>query len=94
MTLASGVKRFWLAAVMLALCAAAAYALTHLFSGRGAWIHFGAMLGTIMAANVFFVIMPGQREMVKAKVESPRALFCSPELTVCCNGMTRPACLV
>jgi len=64
-----GKREPWLAAVMLALCAAAAYALTHLFSGRGAWIHFGAMLGTIMAANVFFVIMPGQREMVKAKVE-------------------------
>jgi uncharacterized membrane protein len=56
-----------LAAVMLALCALAAYALTHLFSGRGAFIHFGAMLGTIMAANVLMVIMPGQREMVKAK---------------------------
>ena len=58
-----------LATVMLVLCALAAWALTHLFSGRGATIHFGAMLGTIMAANVFFVIMPGQREMVKAKVE-------------------------
>ena len=58
-----------LAAVMLVLCAAAAYALTHLFSGRGAYIHFGAMLGTIMTANVFFVIMPGQREMVKARVD-------------------------
>ncbi len=58
-----------LAAVMLALCTVAAYALTHLFSGRGAYIHFGAMLGTIMTANVFFVIMPGQREMVKARVE-------------------------
>jgi len=58
-----------LAALMLALCTVAAYALTQLFSGRGAFIHFGAMLGTIMAANVFFVIMPAQREMVKAKVE-------------------------
>jgi uncharacterized membrane protein len=57
----------WLAAAMLALCTLAAYALTHLFSGRGAFIHFGAMLGTIMAANVLMVIMPGQREMVKAK---------------------------
>jgi uncharacterized membrane protein len=40
-----------------------------LFSGRGAYILFGAMLGTIMAANVFFVIIPGQREMVRAKAE-------------------------
>jgi uncharacterized membrane protein len=58
-----------LAATMLALCAVAAWTLTHLLSGRGAFIHFGAMLGTIMAANVFFVIMPGQREMVKAKLD-------------------------
>ena len=52
---------------VLALClAAAAYALCHLFSGRGAYLEFGAMLGTIMVANVFFVIIPGQRAMVRA----------------------------
>jgi uncharacterized membrane protein len=43
-----------------------AFVLCHLFSGRGAYIHFGAMLGTIMVANVFFVIMPGQRALVEA----------------------------
>ena len=52
---------------VLALClAGAAYALCHLFSGRGAYLEFGAMLGTIMTANVFFVIIPGQRAMVRA----------------------------
>ena len=50
-------------------CAAAAWALCHIFSGRGAYIHFGAMLGTIMVLNVYFVIIPGQRELVKAKEE-------------------------
>ena len=44
----------------------AAFALCHLFSGRGAYIHYGAMLGTIMVANVFFVIIPGQKQMVAA----------------------------
>ena len=58
-----------LAGVLLVLCAAAAWALCHLFSGRGAFIHFGAMLGTIMAANVFFVIIPGQKDLVRAKAE-------------------------
>ena len=48
---------------------AAAFALCHLFSGRGAFMEFGAMLGTIMVANVFFVIIPGQRAMVRAKRE-------------------------
>lgn len=43
-----------------------AYGLCQVFSGRSAFIHFGAMLGTIMVANVFFIIMPGQRKMVDA----------------------------
>jgi uncharacterized membrane protein len=56
-----------LATVLLVLCAAAAWAMCSLFSGRGAFIHFGAMLGTIMVANVAMVIIPGQRALVKAK---------------------------
>ncbi|MFM1989116.1 MAG: hypothetical protein RJA99_2073 [Pseudomonadota bacterium] len=58
-----------LAGVLLALCSLAAWGLCQLFSGRGAFIHFGAMLGTIMAANVFFVIIPGQKDLVRAKAE-------------------------
>jgi uncharacterized membrane protein len=46
-----------------------AYFYAHVFSGRAAYIHFGAMLGTIMAANVFFVIIPSQKAMVKAARE-------------------------
>jgi uncharacterized membrane protein len=60
--------------LMLALLLSlAAWALCHLFSGRGAYILFGAIIGTMMVANVFFVIIPGQREMVRAKREG-RAL--------------------
>ena len=55
-----------LAAVLLLLLALTAWGLTKLFSGRGAFIHFGAILGTIMAANVAHVIIPGQRRMVEA----------------------------
>jgi uncharacterized membrane protein len=70
-------RPMWLAAVIAAFACAAAYALCHLFSGRAAFVQFGAMLGTIMVANVFFVIIPGQREMVRSKQESrepdPRA---------------------
>lgn len=46
------------------LLAAAAFGLQHVFSGRAAYIHVGAIIGTIMAANVFFVIIPGQRKML------------------------------
>jgi uncharacterized membrane protein len=38
--------------------------LSHLFSARAAYLHVGAALGTIMAANVFRVIIPSQRAMV------------------------------
>jgi uncharacterized membrane protein len=41
-----------------------AYGLTHLFSGRAAFIHFGAILGTIMVANVWIRILPGQQKML------------------------------
>ena len=36
------------------------------FSGRASYMHFGALLGTLMAANVFFIIIPGQKRMVNA----------------------------
>ena len=61
-----------LAAVMFALVAALAWGLCQLFSGRGAYIHFGAVLGTIMVANVFFVIIPGQKQMVAAAARGER----------------------
>lgn len=41
-----------------------AYGLAHTFSGRAAFIHFGAILGTIMVANVWIRILPGQRKML------------------------------
>jgi uncharacterized membrane protein len=50
----------------LLMIAALAWALTHVFSGRAAYIHLGAVLGTIMTANVWFRILPSQRKMVAA----------------------------
>ncbi|HEY6982114.1 urate hydroxylase PuuD [Reyranella sp.] len=66
-----------LGGLLFLACTAAAWALCHLFSGRGAYMHFGAMLGVIMVLNVFFVIIPGQHELVKAKQEGrkPDAKF-------------------
>lgn len=55
-----------LGAVLFVLTGVLAWGLCELYSGRGAYIHFGAALGTIMVANVFFVIIPGQRDMVAA----------------------------
>lgn len=50
----------------LVLVLGVAYGLTHVFSGRAAFLHVGAMLGTLMAGNVFRVIMPAQRILVAA----------------------------
>lgn len=47
---------------------AAAYGLCQVLSARAAYIHIGAILGTCMAGNVFFVIIPGQRKMVDAMI--------------------------
>lgn len=55
-----------LSLVLFALLCGTAWGLTQVFGGRGAYIHFGAMLGTIMVANVAMVIMPSQRAMVRA----------------------------
>lgn len=55
-----------LGVVLGVLVALLAWGLCQLFGGRGAYIHFGAVLGTIMVANVFFLIIPGQRQMVAA----------------------------
>ncbi len=54
------------AIALLLLSSALAWGLCNLFSGRAAYILFGATLGTIMVANVFFVIIPGQKRMVAA----------------------------
>jgi uncharacterized membrane protein len=55
-----------LSGVLLILLVLAAWSLTRIFGGRGAFIHYGAILGTIMVANVAHVIIPGQRRMVEA----------------------------
>ena len=54
-----------LAAIVFVFVMVANYVLHQVFSARGAYIHVGAMLGTMMAANVFFHIIPGQKKMVE-----------------------------
>lgn len=53
-------------AVIFVFLVASSWVLTHLLSGRAAYLHIGAMIGTIMVANVAHVIIPGQRKMVNA----------------------------
>src|ERR671916_1327355 len=60
------------AVVAFALVVAASYLLTRLFSARAAYIHLGAIFGTIMVANVWMHILPAQRRMVEALKEGRR----------------------
>lgn len=61
------------AAISFVLIIVLAYGLTRVFSARAAYIHLGAIFGTIMAANVWMHILPAQRRMIAAlnKGEKP-----------------------
>jgi len=56
----------WLGAVVFGLIALLAWGLAHALGGRAMFMHVGTAIGTIMAANVFFIIIPGQKRMVTA----------------------------
>jgi uncharacterized membrane protein len=56
-----------LAAVLLALITLSAWGVGHLFSARAVYLQIGAMLGTMMVGNVFFVIIPAHWELVRGK---------------------------
>ena len=52
--------------VLLTVLAFTAFGLTHAYGGRAAFMQLGAMLGTIMAANVWRRIIPAQTQMLAA----------------------------
>jgi uncharacterized membrane protein len=61
-----GQRDGWFGAVIFLFIVGVAFVLSKLLSGRAAYIHVGAMIGTIMVANVLMVIIPGQKKMVAA----------------------------
>ena len=62
-------KGYWFALLGFVLLAGFAFFYANVFSGRAAYIHFGAMIGTLMVGNVFFIIIPSQKAMVSAARE-------------------------
>jgi uncharacterized membrane protein len=56
--------------ILFVLLIGAAYGFSKVFSGRGAYLHVGAIIGTIMVGNVFRIIMPAQRALVAAIAEN------------------------
>jgi uncharacterized membrane protein len=77
---------------------AAAWGLTRIFNDRGAFIHVGALIGTVMVANVFLIIIPNQRKVVAAMLAGA---FVDPKLgkqakqrSVHNNYMTLPVLII
>jgi uncharacterized membrane protein len=67
---ALGKRPALLGLILFVLLVAAAYGFSTVFSGRGAYLHVGAIMGTIMVGNVFRIIMPAQRALVAAIAEN------------------------
>ena len=62
----AGANAVVLAVVVFALVVFAAWGYTRVFSARAALVHAGALIGTLMAFNVFAVIIPNQKKAVAA----------------------------
>ena len=62
----AGANAVVLAVVVFALVVFAAWGYTRIFSARAALVHAGALIGTLMAFNVFAVIIPNQKKAVAA----------------------------
>jgi uncharacterized membrane protein len=87
-----------LALSVFALILLAAVLYTHVFSGRGAFIHVGALIGTIMAVNVFGVIIPNQKkmiaQMIAGQTPQPRYGAIGKQRSVHNNYLTLPVLLM
>ena len=87
-----------LGAAWFAVLVAAAFGLDQVFSARGAYLHVGAMIGTAMVGNVFFVIIPNQRKvvaaLVKGEVPDPALGKAAKSRSLHNNYMTLPVLFV
>jgi uncharacterized membrane protein len=87
-----------LAIAVFILIVAASWFFSHVFSGRGALIHVGAFVGTIMAVNVFGIIIPNQRKIVASLIAGekpdPRLGAIGKQRSVHNNYLTLPVLLM
>src|SRR3954454_4720656 len=85
-------------AISFVLLIGVSYGLTHVLSGRAAYIHVGAMLGTLMTANVWFYVVPSQRELVAAtkagKAQDPALSYRAKQRSIHNNYMTFPVLFI
>jgi uncharacterized membrane protein len=87
-----------LAIAVFILIVAASWFFSQVFSGRGALIHVGAFVGTIMAVNVFGIIIPNQRKIVASLIAGekpdPRLGAIGKQRSVHNNYLTLPVLLM
>jgi uncharacterized membrane protein len=85
-------------AISFVLLIAVSYGLTQLLSGRAAYIHVGALLGTLMTANVWFYVVPSQRELVAATraglAQDPALSYRAKQRSIHNNYMTFPVIFI
>ncbi|KQZ26718.1 cysteine desulfurase [Mesorhizobium sp. Root552] len=71
-----------------------AWGLTHLFTGRAAFLHLGAITATIMSANVFMVIIPNQKivvaDLIAGRQPDPKYGKIAKQRSVHNNYLTLP----
>jgi uncharacterized membrane protein len=76
----------------------AAVVLDSLFNARAAYLHVGAMIGTVMVANVFFVIIPNQRkvvaDLVAGRTPDPALGAAAKQRSLHNNYMTLPVLFI
>lgn len=76
----------------------AAWGLAQIFNDRGAYIHVGAMIGTVMAANVFMVIIPNQKkvvaDLVAGRTPDPKLGMMAKQRSLHNNYMTLPVLFI
>jgi uncharacterized membrane protein len=84
---------FWFAALLLA-----AVALDSLFNARAAYLHVGAIIGTVMVANVFLIIIPKQRrvvaDLIAGRTPDPRLGAMAKQRSLHNNYMTLPVLFI
>ncbi|MGZ8312835.1 MAG: urate hydroxylase PuuD [Allosphingosinicella sp.] len=84
---------FWFACLLFA-----AILLDKLFSARAAYLHVGAIIGTVMVANVFFIIIPNQRkvvaDLVTGRTPDPALGAAAKQRSLHNNYMTLPVLFI
>jgi uncharacterized membrane protein len=84
--------------IWFAILTAAAYGLTQVFNDRAAYVHIGVMVGSVMAFNVFMVIIPNQKkvvaDLIAGKAPDPRLGQIGKQRSLHNNYMTLPVLLM